>query len=243
MSKEEEQKKAEEDAKEEAKEEAEEAVEEMAEEEPAQGPEEEAEKEPEEAPEEEAGEEDDEDDKGTEKKPDVENDKDKAEPEKKPSKGSMRKIIRVGGKDLDGALTVRRALPGVPGVGFMFGNAASKVCGFAGKTLGELSEDELKKLKDIIENPSKYEIPSWLYNRRFDPEEGKDGHLISAQLELRRKMDINELKKRKCYRGIRHIIGLPVRGQRTRSSFRRSATVGVSRVKAKPAAKAGGGKK
>ena len=163
--------------------------------------------------------------------------------ENKPAKSAMRKIIRVCGKDLDGALTVKRALPGVPGVGFMLANAASKVCGFADKELGELSEDELKKLKDILENPAKYEIPTWLYNRRFDPEDGLDGHLISAQLELRRKMDINELKKRKCYRGVRHIIGLPVRGQRTRSSFRGSATVGVSRVKAKPKAKAAGGKK
>jgi len=154
--------------------------------------------------------------------------------EKKPEKSSIRKIVRVGAKDLDGMMTVKKALPGVQGVGFMFANAVSTVCGFGDKRLGELSEHELKNLGDIIENPAKYGIPAWLYNRRFDPVDGKDTHLISARLELKRKMDINELKKRKCYRGVRHIIGLPVRGQRTRSSFRRSATVGVSRVKARP---------
>ncbi|MBN2330464.1 MAG: 30S ribosomal protein S13, partial [Candidatus Aenigmarchaeota archaeon] len=104
------------------------------------------------------------------------------------------------------------------------------------KRVGDLSEGELKRIEDIIANPGKHGISPWLCNRRSDPEDGADKHLISAQLELRRKMDINELKKRKCYRGVRHIIGLPVRGQRTRSSFRKAATVGVSRVKAKPAA-------
>ena len=204
-------------------------------------------------PEEEAGEAPDEEEPGKEPDEEVageetsgEPDEEKKEaeakpkPEKKPSKGGGRKIVRVGGKDLDGDMTVRRALPNIPGVGAMFANAISEVCGFADKTVGELNEDQLKKLKEILEDPSKYDIPSWLYNRRFDPEDGKDVHLISAQLDLRRKMDINELKKRKCYRGVRHIIGLPVRGQRTRSSFRRAATVGVSRVKAKPAAKSGG---
>jgi small subunit ribosomal protein S13 len=53
-------------------------------------------------------------------------------------------------------------------------------------------------------------------------------------------MDINELKRIKCYRGIRHAAKLPVRGQRTRGSFRTGKTVGVSRKKARAQS---GGKK
>jgi small subunit ribosomal protein S13 len=86
----------------------------------------------------------------------------------------------------------------------------------------------------MISNPEKHGIPRWMYNRRLDPEDGSDRHMVASKLELRKKMDINELKKRKCYRGVRHILGLPVRGQRTRSSFRTQTTVGVSRAKAKP---------
>jgi small subunit ribosomal protein S13 len=157
-------------------------------------------------------------------------------PEKKAGKSLARKIVRIGSKDLNGEMTVKRGLQYVPGVSFMLANAVSSVCGFADKKVGDLSDDEKKKLEDIMAHPDKYEIKPWLYNRRFDPEDGLDKHLIAAQLELKRKMDINELKKRKCYRGVRHITGLPVRGQRTRSSFRKSATVGVSRVKAKPKA-------
>jgi len=160
----------------------------------------------------------------------------KKAPEKKMEKVERvaTKIVRVGAKDLDGALTVKKALPGVTGVGFMFGNATANVCGFGDKKLADLSEDEMKRLEDILQNPEKYGIPRWLYNRRFDPEDGNDKHVISGRLELRHRMDINELKKIKCYRGVRHTLGLPVRGQRTRSSFRKSATVGVTRTKAKP---------
>lgn len=216
----------------EGKEEPKQEPEETTEESPKEASEEKPEETPEEASEEKSGEAPEE---KAEEGPEEEPEKPEPEPEKKTEKGSVRKIVRVGAKDLDGTLAVKKALPGIPGVGFMFANAVSKVCGFGDKMLGELSEDELQKLKDIIESPDKYGIPSWLYNRRFDPVEGLDKHLISARLELSRKMDINELKKRKCYRGVRHIIGLPVRGQRTRSSFRKSATVGVTRARAKPA--------
>jgi len=36
------------------------------------------------------------------------------------------------------------------------------------------------------------------------------------------KMKISRLEKIKCYRGIRHMQGAPVRGQRTRSNFRKN---------------------
>jgi small subunit ribosomal protein S13 len=39
------------------------------------------------------------------------------------------------------------------------------------------------------------------------------------------------MKKIRCYRGIRHELGLPCRGQRTRGSFRKGSLVGVKRRK------------
>jgi small subunit ribosomal protein S13 len=162
--------------------------------------------------------------------------REKSQEKKAPAKKVSRvRIIRIGGKDIDGSLPLEMAIKNIRGVSFSLANAVTKVSGLGSKKLEELKEDELRKIEEIIENPGKFGIPSWLYNRRADPEEGADRHLISAKLELRHKMDINELKKRKCYRGIRHMSGLPVRGQRTRSSFRKAATVGVSRVKKAPA--------
>ena len=49
--------------------------------------------------------------------------------------------------------------------------------------------------------------------------------------------DIKMLKKIKSYKGIRHSLGLPVRGQRTRSNFRKNKGK-VMGVKRKEGAKA-----
>ena len=51
------------------------------------------------------------------------------------------------------------------------------------------------------------------------------------------------MKKIKSYKGWRHAMGQPVRGQRTRSHFRKGSSVGVIKAKAKPGAVAPSEKK
>jgi small subunit ribosomal protein S13 len=143
-------------------------------------------------------------------------------------------IIRLVETNLDGGKPVKVAIRSIRGVSFMFSNAVSKLSGFGDKKLGELSEQELQGLEEIITNPDKFGIPSWLYNRKRDPVTGRDMHLSVSKLELTQKMDINEMKKLKSYRGVRHILGLPVRGQRTGSGSG-GKTVGVSKKKRQPA--------
>ncbi len=157
--------------------------------------------------------------------------------EKQEKKERLENIVRLGETNIDATKPVWVAIRRIPGVGFMFSNAVARVSGFGSKKIGELSEEEIKKLEDIIFNPQKYNIPSWLYNRKSDPETGENKHLIASQLELRKKLDINLMRKLKTYRGVRHALGLPVRGQRTRGSFRKGRTVGVSREKQKPGSK------
>ena len=70
-----------------------------------------------------------------------------------------------------------------------------------------------------------------MLNRRKDPVTGEDMHLSESDLTMGVRQDIEFLKKIRAYRGIRHELGLPVRGQRTRSSFRKGRTVGVQRKK------------
>ena len=147
------------------------------------------------------------------------------------------KIIRVAETNLDGAKKVKIAIRGVRGVGMMMSNAVSHATGFGDKLLEELTEDELKKLTDIIQKPEQFGVPTWMLNRRHDPIRGTDRHLVASTLQFTQKMDINEMKKIKTYRGIRHSQNLPVRGQRTRGSFRKGKAVGVSRQKAKPGGK------
>ncbi|MBL7206283.1 MAG: 30S ribosomal protein S13 [Candidatus Aenigmarchaeota archaeon] len=141
-------------------------------------------------------------------------------------------IVRLVETNLDGKKTVKVGLRDVRGVSFMFGNTISNLCGFGDKKIAELSNEEKKKLEDMILNPGKYNIPSWMLNRRKS-ETGEDKHITVSTLQLTTNMDINELKKLRCYKGVRHSQDLPVRGQRTRGSFRKGKTVGV-RKKAVP---------
>jgi len=143
-----------------------------------------------------------------------------------------KKIIRIAKEDLDGDLPVERALWKIKGIGKNFAHAIRVALGYdSKKKLGELSEEEIKKLEDCIYNPKKYNIPSWLYNNRRDLETGEDMHLVGSELALKIKTRIDFLKKIRCYRGVRHWLNLPVRGQRTRAHFRKGATVGVQRKK------------
>ncbi|MBU0898852.1 MAG: 30S ribosomal protein S13 [Nanoarchaeota archaeon] len=159
----------------------------------------------------------------------------KAHPQKeeKPAekREDLRQIVRLTETNLNGKKPVRQAIRNIKGVSFMFSNAISVVYKHPDKKLGALTETELKELEDIIINPQKYGIPEWLYNRRSDPATGQSGHLAVSKLTIRNKLDVDDLKKIRTYRGIRHGLGLPVRGQRTRSSFRKGKTVGVKRKK------------
>ena len=144
----------------------------------------------------------------------------------------IRNIVRVLETNLDGSKPVSLAIRRVKGVSFMLSNAICQKFDAPGKKVGDLTEAEIKNLEDIITDPMKHGIPIWMLNRRSDPETGTDRHLSVSTLDFTRGMDINEMKKKKSYRGVRHIQNLPVRGQRTRGSFRKGKVVGVSKKKA-----------
>jgi small subunit ribosomal protein S13 len=156
----------------------------------------------------------------------------------RPAAPSRMQIVRFVETNLDGNKPVQEAVRSIDGISFMLSNAITKKCGFYGRKLSQLSEGEMKSLEEAILNPQSLGIPVWMLNRRNEPLSGKNRHLTASQLDFTHKMDINELKKMKCYRGVRHIQGQPVRGQRTRSSFRKGKSVGVRRKKPEPAAAA-----
>jgi small subunit ribosomal protein S13 len=140
-------------------------------------------------------------------------------------------IIRLAETNIDGNKPVRTALTRVKGVGDMFSNAICKVTGLGERKLADLSDGEIKNLEDVITNPGKHGIPSWLFNRKSDPITGQTRHISVSNLDFTQKMDVDREKRMKSYRGLRHIQHLPVRGQRTRGSFRKGKTMGVSKKK------------
>ena len=46
--------------------------------------------------------------------------------------------------------------------------------------------------------------------------------MTGTDLELQTEFDIKRMKKIKSYKGVRHSAGQPVRGQRTKSHFRKN---------------------
>jgi len=139
-------------------------------------------------------------------------------------------IVRLAGKDLDGTRKVAYALTQIKGINIRLADAiVKKVEVPPDKRLGFLSEAEIRRIEDAILNINNYNIPSWLLNRRKDLESGKDIHLITSDLDLKMKEDIEREQAIKSWRGYRHSYGLKVRGQRTRTTGRKGRSVGVKK--------------
>jgi small subunit ribosomal protein S13 len=139
-------------------------------------------------------------------------------------------IVRIAGKDLTGTKPVYRALSELKGVNFAFARAVAYAAGIDPfMRLGDLKNEQVENIEKILENPLKHEIPSWMFNRRKDFESGKDIHLIGHHIDLAVRADIGRERHIRSRRGIRHELGLPVRGQRTRTTGRKGLSVGVKR--------------
>ncbi len=150
----------------------------------------------------------------------------------KPKPQEEKQIVRLLRVDLDASKRVAHALLSIKGVSHNLARAVCRATGIdENKRMSELTEKELEKLEEAIQDPVKHGVPEFMVNRQKDYETGEYLHYTGADLDFRIREDINRLKKIKSYRGKRHEYGLPVRGQRTKSSFRKGPAVGVQRRK------------
>ena len=146
------------------------------------------------------------------------------------SSQEFRYIVRILGSDSAGTLKVSYAVTKIKGVSLSLSNAILKKAGInPDLRAGFLTEADIEKIEDVIKEPAKYNLPVWLFNRRKDTETGKDMHLITADLILRSKTDIDEAKEIRSWRGYRHAYGLKVRGQRTKTTGRAGKALGVKK--------------
>ncbi len=144
-------------------------------------------------------------------------------------------LVRISRKDVDGNKTIVNALTEIKGVGKPLANALIIALGLdANAKMGLVSEDDVTKIEDALKNPLNYNIPEWMLNRREDYETGETLHLIESDLDMTLRSDLNRMKKTRSYKGRRHEVGLPVRGQRTKSTFRKGSSVGVRRRRGGP---------
>jgi small subunit ribosomal protein S13 len=142
----------------------------------------------------------------------------------------FRHRLRIIDTDVDGTLKASYALAKIKGVGPSLADAMLRRAGISpDKRAGFLTEAEVDRLEEIVKDPARSGLPSWLFNRRKELDTGKDTHLISADLVLRTKMDIEKMKEIKSWRGYRHAYGLKVRGQRTKTTGRAGKALGVKK--------------
>ena len=108
-------------------------------------------------------------------------------------------MARIAGVDLPRNKRIEVALTYIYGIG---GSTARRILQQTGvnadRRVHDLSDDEVNRLRRVIENQHKVE-----------------GALrTEVSMNIKRLMDIG------CYRGLRHRRGLPVRGQRTHTNAR-----------------------
>ncbi len=145
-----------------------------------------------------------------------------AEPKGEP-KEEVRFFVRIANTDLDGKKALVQALTKIKGIGPSYANMVCTVADLdRDMKAGKLTDTQVSKIEEVIFNPLKFHVPPFLLNRRHDYETGEDKHLLMADMEYQKGNDIKRLKMIKSYRGMRHAFGLPTRGQRTKSNFRRN---------------------
>ncbi|MCW4017399.1 MAG: 30S ribosomal protein S13 [Candidatus Bathyarchaeota archaeon] len=155
------------------------------------------------------------------------------------SSQEFRHIVRILGADSAGTLKVAYSVTSIKGVNLSLSNAILKKAGInPNMRSGFLTDSDITKIEDVVKDPAKYNLPGWLFNRRKDSDTGKDLHMISADLVLKTKNDIDEAKSIRSWRGYRHAYSLKVRGQRTKTTGRAGKSLGVK--KKTPQGKGGG---
>jgi len=108
-------------------------------------------------------------------------------------------VARIAGVDLPRDKRVEYALLSIFGIGLTSSRQILETSGISPDTrVRDLTEGETNKLREIIE-------------REFR---------VEGDLKRQIAMSIRRLQEIRCYRGIRHMRHLPVRGQKTKSNAR-----------------------
>ena len=108
-------------------------------------------------------------------------------------------MARIAGVDIPNNKRVEIALTYIYGIGRKSSNDILAKTGIdPDKRAKDLTEDEIAKLRDVIEN----------------------AYTVEGDLRREVALNIKNMVEINCYRGIRHRKGLPVRGQRTQTNAR-----------------------
>jgi small subunit ribosomal protein S13 len=147
------------------------------------------------------------------------------------SAADYKHIVRIAGKDIAGSKKLITALSEIRGIGHNYSQVLLHSLNINPNIrVGFITERELTEVEAAIKNPSKSGMPEWYVNRRKDIDTGSNHHLITSELDFAISNDIDREKNVMSWRGYRHMFGLRVRGQCTRTTGRRGGAVGVKKT-------------
>src|ERR671918_1207599 len=135
------------------------------------------------------------------------------------------------GKDVEGDKKITVALSKVRGIGYNFAQVLLQKLNISPYIrVGLLTDKELHDIENALKDPNKIGIPSFYFNRRKDMDTGSNLHLLTSDLDFIVSNDIDREKSIMSWRGYRHMFGLRVRGQCTRTTGRKGGAVGVKKI-------------
>lgn len=135
------------------------------------------------------------------------------------------RIIRILQTDIPGNKSLYAGLTRIKGVSWAIANAACIILKIdKNKKIETLSKEEVIKIEEVLKE---HKFPKFILNRRNDYSTGQNRHVLGQALDLEKEMDIKRLKKIRSFRGWRHALGQPTRGQSTKAHFRSNRKKGV----------------
>lgn len=118
----------------------------------------------------------------------------------------------------------------IKGIGYNFATAILDTLKInTNSNIGNLTDSNIQSIEKLITDPGSMNVPTWFFNRQKDIETGKDLHLLTSDIPFTLRNDIERERITASWRGYRHMSGLKVRGQRTRTSGRKGGAVGVAK--------------
>ncbi|MGI9567143.1 MAG: 30S ribosomal protein S13 [Nitrosopumilus sp.] len=156
------------------------------------------------------------------------------------SSQEYRHIVRIVGNDIPGERKILVGLTQIKGIGYSFATAVLDSLEIdTNSNIGNLTDDNVQAIEKLITDPIGGNFPTWFLNRRKDIETGSNLHLLTSDIPFTLRNDIERERITASWRGYRHLNGLKVRGQRTRTTGRKAGAVGVAKGgQAAPAKKA-----
>ncbi len=135
----------------------------------------------------------------------------------------LESLVRIHGKDIPGNKKIYPGLTYIKGVSWAVSNAICRILKFDKNIkISELSKKQIEEIEAFLQKPTMYD---YMKNRQRDYDTGESKHLLTNELDMVKDFDIKRMRQIKSYKGMRHALKQPVRGQRTRSHFR---TTGVA---------------